>query len=71
MSEYATYEMIKIKSKILEKPVLEAYRAGNLDLQNVQGRLNPLVQVYKQTYQYLMYPEIQQIPSQLVKPQKI
>jgi hypothetical protein len=48
---------IKLRNDILTPKVLEAYRAGNLDFSTISGTDGPLKEIYKNTYQYLEYPD--------------
>ena len=69
MSDYATFQQIRLKNKILEEPILQAYRDGNFNMQTIQNSNSVLSQIYKQTYDYLSYGNYT-IPNDLVLPQK-
>jgi hypothetical protein len=67
MSDYVSYASITLKNKILTPDVLNAYRNGDLDLSSIQGTIDPLVQIYKDTYKYIDYPELSPQVKELVK----
>jgi hypothetical protein len=69
MSDYATFQQIRLKNKILEEPMLQAYREGNFNMQTLQNVNSPLSQIYKQTYNYLSYGNYT-LPDELVLPKK-
>ena len=66
MADYVTMRSIQLKNKILTPRVLDLYRSGDLNLSSIQGTIDPLVEVYRDTYNYIQFPELSEPAKNLV-----
>ena len=47
--------------------VLDMYRNDTLNLSNIQNTINPLIQIYKDSYKYIDYPILSEPAQELIK----
>jgi hypothetical protein len=67
MSDYVSYGSIALKNKIMTPQVLDMYRNDTLNLSSIQGTIDPLIQIYKDTYKYIDYPDLSPPVQELIK----
>jgi len=68
MCDYVSMRSIQLKNAILTPKVLDLYRSGDLNLSSIQGTVDPLVEVYRDTYNYIQFPNLSEQAQKLVMP---
>lgn len=66
MSDYVSMRSINLKNQIMMPAVLQAYRSGTLDIQDLQDTHSPLEEIYSKSYQYLNYPDLSEDAKNLI-----
>ena len=66
MSDYVSYDSIRFRNELLTPQVLNLYRQGNLNLQSIQGTIDPMLEIYKDTYSYLEYDSLSERAKKLL-----
>jgi hypothetical protein len=74
MSDYATIGEIQLKAKMFEPAVLDAFRRGDLEYNDMYKLSPPIIDVYRNTYRYIQTPDypspqaLQLVSAALLKP---
>ena len=67
MSDYVSIRSIKLKNELMMPKVLQAYRDGELTLQDLQTETSPLKELYKKSYDYLFFPDLSEDDRNLIR----
>lgn len=65
-NDYVSMRSIQLKNNILTPRVLDLYRNDNLNLSTIQGTIDPLTEIYRDTYRYIEYPELSEPAKHLI-----
>jgi hypothetical protein len=74
MSDYATVGEIQLKAEMFRPAVLDAFRRGDLEYNDIYKLGPPINEVYRQTYRYIQTPDypspqaLQLVSAALLKP---
>src|SRR6266576_2431105 len=65
-SDYVSMASIQLKNQLLTPHVLDLYRNDDLTLSNIQGTVAPQIEIYRNTYNYIQFPNISEAAKKLI-----